>query len=374
MKKNRFYRITIFTITIVIVYFLYKYYSTDSSESMSHLPHAPITVNENERIHFYSDGFAVSGSFTRFYDHDGTPIASPFSNEISPTTQYKINMSTSNFMLVDEKAIYKTSVTPFEKIYELNEAVGYGIREFADYILILVKDESNIIIPKIYDLQNNVLSDFNELNSLYYMDSDYEAESKSLSVLALSLDASFPSSKVFNYMSGGNTLYSVVSVDNQSFFRLLRLPSNVILVGTHEIICYNIDGSIQWSIKNKNIKNCTIMEVDDGFVIYFLFKIDNNDDGVFFNALSISSDGSYKKLNFPLNLVNLQPYGKGYIGLRYGRNIIVLDKDGTIQQEYHVSEDIISLYCNEHYEKNIYLLDRDNQLHIYSTKREDSQK
>jgi len=372
MKKGRFIKFAVLPILAVIIITLYKYYSPSTVKLLAPIHHQPITLEEDEKIHFFKEGFAISGAFTQFYDLDGIPMTSPFSDETASNKQLKINMSTPNYMLVDGKLIYRTSTTPFEKVYELDASTGSGIQEFSDYLVILIEDESNILIPKLFDLNQNVLLNIKDIDSLYYMDSDYDPENNSLSILALSLEASFPSSKVFNYINGGTTLYSVISSANEAYYKILRLPSHIILVGTHEMLCYNIDGTLQWSIKNKEIKNYTVLETDNGFIFYFSYPIDNSGDGIFFNALAINSDGSFKKLDYPRDLVDLQPYGNNLIGLRYGRNVVILDKNGSIKDEFYVSEDIVSLYYNKYHEHNLYLLDRDNQLHIYSIKEEDS--
>jgi len=371
MKKNRFLKFSLFVIMLAVIFITYKYYSISTAETMSHIIHEPILLNEKDKIHFFKDGFVISGSSSRFFKPDGTAMPSPIPGQADTISQHIVNMSTPSFMLLDGKSIFKTLNTPFEKLYELDIDTGYGIKEFDDYIVILALDETGILVPKLYDLKQNILLDIRDIESLYYMDSAFDSESNSLSILALSLDTPFPSSKVFNYTGGGTTLFSVISI-KESYFKILRIPSHVILVGTHEILCYNIDGTLQWSIENKKINSCTIVENESGYMFYFPQPIDNGDN-VFFNALKINSDGTYNKLDFPKNLVDLQPYKNSFIALHNGRNILVLNESGTIEQEFYITEDIISLYYSKYHKDYLYLLDRDNQLHIYSIKKEDSQ-
>lgn len=372
MKRKGFFKFLGFAIMLAATFVIYKYYSINTAETISRVTHEPIMLNKGDEIHFFKDGFAISGLSTRFFEPDGTAMLPPIPGQGDMNSSHMINMSTSNYMLLDGRLIFKTSSMPFEKLYELDLPTGYGIKEFQDYVVILLQDETGILFPRLYDLNQNIIIDIKETESLYYMDSAFDLESNSLSILTLSLDTPFPSSKIFNYSSGGTTLFSVISLDKESYFKILRFPFHVILVGSHEIICYNIDGTLQWSIKNKHITNCYILESDDGYLFYFPQPIDNNDD-VFFNVLKVNQDGTYNKLEFPKNLVDLQPYKNGFIGLRHGRNILLLNKKGSVLQEFYVTEDIISLYYSNYHKDYLYLLDRDNQLHIYSIKKEDSQ-
>lgn len=377
MKGKGLFRLLALAFMIAIAVVIYKYYSINTAETMVHISHEPILLNKGDKIHFFKEGFAISGSSTRFYRPNGTAMSSPIPEQADTIDQHIINMSTPNFMLINGKSVYRTSSIPFEKLYELEDSSGHGIKELGNYLIILIEDTlventTGVLVPKLYDLKQNAISDIKDIESLYYMDSAFDSESNCISILTLSLDSPFPSSKVFNYTNenGETALFSFISADKKSFFKILRIPYHIILVGSDEIICYNIDGTIQWSIENKKIKNCTILETNSGFMFYFPQPIDSN-DGVFFNVLEINSDGTYNKLDFPENLYDLQPFENGFIGLRYGRNVLVLNRSGSIKQEYYVPEDIVSLYHSEYHRDYIYLVDRDNQLHIYSISKED---
>jgi hypothetical protein len=83
----------------------------------------PIQAEEGAQIHFFKNGFAVSGSNTKFYLYDGSEMSLPFKPEdmalvgSSPV----INQSTSKYALINSKFVYDTTQIPFKLVYAVEE-------------------------------------------------------------------------------------------------------------------------------------------------------------------------------------------------------------------------------------------------------------
>ena len=55
----------------------------------------------------------------------------------------------------------------------------------------------------------------------------------------------------FHYQNR-NELYGVLSLENQFVYDIYRTRNNVILMGIKDILCYNVEGELQWSIPHES--------------------------------------------------------------------------------------------------------------------------
>ncbi|MFO7154067.1 MAG: hypothetical protein DIU64_003780, partial [Caldicoprobacter oshimai] len=216
----------------------------------SNLLNGPIQVEQDAHVHFFKDGFAVSGTNTKFYTFDGKEMSLPFKPEDIAVVGNSpvINQSTSRYALVNNRFVYETSHTPFRLVYTIEEgSEGFDIRELGDMLLVVLKTQGNLLKPLLLEKDNVYTINLEGMDHSHYMDASYDPLTKGFSILTLATDTPYPSTRVFNFIDGDSP-QGMLSLNDSMFYKIYRTQKSIVLVGIHQIICYNIDGSIKWSI------------------------------------------------------------------------------------------------------------------------------
>lgn len=367
MKKKGFI-FPILLILITMVFFIIAYKNKIfSATSLGPTLHTPINILKDERLFFYREGFAISGVSTQFYDGQGNATTPPLINEGELGS---ITAATSNYMLLNGKTVYKTSSVPFEELYSLNDSIVIGMKEFEGYLLLSIQNQEGNIEPKLFHLKEKVLQELGDLRGLYYIDAGYHEVKDSASILTLDLDAPFPSTKILHY-NNKTSLYGVISVADQFSYRIFRLPSNVIVMGNHQLACYNIEGGMEWNLKDSNIHQNKIIEAESELFIYFKHAL-KDEDGESFNTAYIDRQGQLHKMKLPSAISAIKTYKKKFVALQHGKNVLIINKNGTIDKNHLIKDVAIDIYWNPYQPDLLYIINRDRQIQIYSTKQEES--
>ncbi len=346
----------------------YKYNSLQSNNLLN----APIQVEQEAHVHFFKSGFAVSGTNTKFYTYDGKEMSLPFTPEDialignSPV----INQSTSRYALINSKFVYDTTHIPFKPVYAIEEgSEGFDIRELGDVLLIVLKTQNNLLKPIIMGEGDTYTINMESTDHSHYLDASYDPITKDFSILTLATDTPYPSSRVFNF-TNNNSPQGMLSLNDSMFYKIYRTQKSFVLVGIHQLICYNIDGSIKWSI---NAPNCYIhhyVPLGNDMMFYFPKARFNGA-----NAVYVRSNGEKELLELPYGLTDIQPYkNQQLIALDKNANLVVIGKAGNTVKTYTLDVHPIKVYWSSFAPDDFYVLSRDNMLYIYTLNKADSRK
>ncbi|MCM8901664.1 hypothetical protein KVG29_10580 [Caldicoprobacter algeriensis] len=346
----------------------YKYENLQSSNLLNE----PIQVEQKAHVHFFKSGFAVSGTNTKFYTYDGKEMSLPFKPEDialvgnSPV----INQSTSQHVLINNRFVYDTTHTPFKLAYTIEEgSEGFAIRELGDMLLVILKTQDNLLKPVLIEKGDIYTINLEGMDHSHYLDASYDPVTKGFSVLTLATDTPYPSTRVFNFING-NSPQGMLSLNDSMFYKIYRTQKNVVLVGIHQLICYNIDGSIKWSI---NAPNCYIhqyVHLGNDLLLYFPKASFNRA-----NTVYVHSNGEKELLELPYGLTDMQPYkDQQLIALNKNGDLVVIGKSGNTVRTYTLDVHPVKVYWSSFAPDRFYVLSRDNMLHIYALNKADSRK
>jgi len=161
-----------------------------------------------------------------------------------------------------------------------------------------------------------------------------------------------------------------LSLSDSMFYKIYRTQKSVVLVGIHQLICYNVDGSIKWSI---NVPNCYIhhyIPLGNDFALYFPKA---RFSGA--NTVYVRSNGEKELLELPYGLTDIQPYrSQQLVALDRNGNLVVIGKNGNTIKTYTLDIYPVRLYWSSFAPEGFYILGRDNMLHIYTLNKADSRK
>lgn len=329
------------------------------------LKHETITMLDEDHLIFFEGGFAVVGEYTSFYDDKGNSIDFPFNYDLSELKDFIITDLTDNYMLVNGVDIYKVEGKSLNKIFTLeNSAVC--LKEFGKFILLPIKVQDNKLNLKYLNSDDLELLDLGYDSDIYYLDADSDVSHSTLSILTLDASGSFPITKLLHYDSD-LSLYGFTSAVDQVFYRIFRFPSNFILIGNQEIVCYNKESDIQWKIPNMNARGIQSVKGNLGLLIYIDQRILDDDGDSHYNGVFINNQGNRTNVNFPSQLTSIIPFGDRFISLQYGKNILILNKDGKVEGESYIGYDIKGLFASPYQTDHFYILKQDGTLQVYST-------
>lgn len=347
------------------------FYRHESLQTTSSL-RGPIEAEQEAQIHFFKDGFAISGNDTKFYTYNGKEMSLPFKPEDIALVGSNplINRSTSKYALINNKFVYDTTHIPFTLVYTVEEGNEvFEISETGDMLLIVLKVEDNLLKPVLFERDKIHAINLEGTGHSHYLDAAYDPVTNGLSLLALATDTPYPSVRVFNFINGSSP-QGMLSLNDSVFYKIYRSQKSIVLVGIHQLICYNIDGSIKWSI---NAPNCYIhrcIPLGNDLLLYFPRTRFNGA-----NAVYIRNNGDKELMELPNGLTDIQPYKDQQL-LAFDRNgnLLVIGKNGNTVRTYALDVYPAKLYWSSFAPDSFYVLSRDNMLHIYTLNKADARK
>ena len=334
---------------------------------------ASIKLPNDFDIHFTTEGIAVSLPHTIFYSPKGVEIEPPFDAEdfINLPLGFTINQSTDNYLLINYSFIYSTISAPFEKVWQSEDMLIWDMKEFEDFLLLVLKNQQNVLVPYIFNLDSKELTVLKGLTGTYFLNASRCELTGSFSVLAFSDDGLFPSTRVFHYDTNG-TLYGALTIRDSLYHNIYRIGSNFVLVGASRVICYNVDGMKQWIYDIPNASQHSKVLADNKLWLYFY-----NSAAGFSSALRVDQTAQKKWSYLPNGLSSLQSYYEGFLGVLNHNEILVFDSDGNMTSKFDPNIDIARMFWNKDLPDYVYLLDLSGGLFVYTfdepVNKEDSQ-
>ncbi|HZJ83491.1 MAG TPA: hypothetical protein VFD57_06755 [Clostridia bacterium] len=361
--------ISLFTVIAMIFIVILIYTNSYSNKlELYSLPHPAIDFEQGDKIIFHDYGFAITGEHTRYYDLKGIETSCPFRIDGVTPDGIKVDAITDNHMLLNGSIVYRVNQSDLQELFEIDSPI-IGIDEFDDQIFLIVKDEDEFLQLKCYDEESDELHDFELGESLHYIDFTYDDLDSSLSILALDINAPFPSSKILNY-NEDFLLQGVISTIDEILYKAFRSPTEVLLFGTNRLICYNIEGDIQWEIESNSINDYQAVESDSQLLIYFDTLIRGYEEQPPFNTIAFSKKGELVMGNLPSHLSKVIPYKDKFIAQQHGKRLLVINKDFKSEQEYYIDY-MEDMHWNERFPDNFYIVKQEGTLEVYSIKQED---
>lgn len=368
MKKKLIIPLAVLMILVISLGIYYFFvYKQNNMSGYAIFNQGSVQISDEASIHFFNDGFVTGGEAISFYDINGAPVDPPFNEqEMSSMGGITINASTRDYFLINNRYIYDTSETPFRLIYELTEKNATGIKQYPGFLLLSVADENGNIKPCILKIGDKVLVEYDmATESFHYINESYNEKGDILSIMGIDISASFPKSNIM-YYENFNTLRGVLGVDDQILYRVFQMPSRVILVGIQGLMCYNVDGTQEWTYSCHGIHKGTYFFDDSNLFIYSDKAFENG-----YNCINIDEDGVRTLLEFPEGISDLHRYGNGFIGVRYGRDVVFINKSGQVLNTHRIDDGIRHLFFPGYSSDRFYLLDDKDLIKVYTTRQED---
>ncbi|HOB19653.1 MAG TPA: hypothetical protein PK830_06285 [Candidatus Atribacteria bacterium] len=331
----------------------------------------PISFGEDQDIHFFSEGFIITGPQARFYNYSGNEMSKPFTHDdlLYENGEINIALHTENYLITKSGHIYSTASVPFKRIYDNPEGlVIAGAQEGADFLLLLLARDEYNVEPYILVNGSTFLLSLDGRGNTKYAASAVSKGAKSLSVLSYSLDTPVPATRVFQYRNR-NELYGVITENDQLLYDIYRQEDSIILIGTDSIICYNIYGDRLWTVDNTYRSSYEYVYTRDSLLLYFKDSLSSGSQGG--NAVLINNDGQYNLLELPARVNSLIAHGRGFAGVEYGNTLVIMDENGRIQENYRMTKQVVDLYKSPYMEDMFFAKTVDNTLAIYSYERKD---
>ena len=91
----------------------------------------------------------MCGSPSRFYNWDQTERKPPFTQDDLTAENNEINIiaHTDNYIATANNRIYNTQTVPFTLVYENQGAMIFDLKEYEDYLVLLLQEEIQTPAP-----------------------------------------------------------------------------------------------------------------------------------------------------------------------------------------------------------------------------------
>jgi hypothetical protein len=365
-RKTKLILTTLLIITIAMVYFLISTFN-NQSEVYPVLSAEPITIESQEELHFFSDGWIICGSPSRFYHWDKTSMDPPFSQDDLAVENNRIHIKvrTENHIVTENNRIYNTETVPFTLVYENEDFPVWDLKEYSDFLLVLILDENDVAQPYILADNSNFLVSLDGVGDMKYISAD--SYNKDLSLLTISINSPVPMSRIFHYKNH-DELYGVLSLDNQLIYNIYRLKNVAVLMGIKDLMCYNMEGDLIWSLPHDSEGQFDIIYGPDDLLLYFPEKNQIGDKQG--NTVIIRENG-YEVKVFPKYLSNMKAYNKGYIALESDHSIVMLNQQGKITNKHRLEDPVHWLAFDPRQPKTLFARTKENILQLYTSEKQE---
>ncbi|HHY83297.1 MAG TPA: hypothetical protein GX505_11585 [Clostridiales bacterium] len=369
-RKKRFVPAMIFLIIAAAIFFIYSYIANQHSPVLYPVFSAEdIVLSQEEDLHFFSEGWIVCGAPSRFYYWDQTEMLPPFSQDdlSAENGSIYITAHSQNYIVTKSSRIYDTRTVPFTLVYENQDLKIWDIKECTDFLILLIHDDSDLAQPYILVNNSDFLISMDGTGESRYISADFY--SRDVSLLTLGVNSPFPITRVFHYINR-NELYGVLTLENQFIYEIFRLKDKIILIGIKDILCYNIEGELQWTVRHESDGNFETIKSDGGLFIYFPEKTQLGDKKG--NTLIIDSKGYSVKM-FPKYLSGIKIHQYGYIALEFSNTFVIVNKEGKIIHKQRLQEPADELFTNSFRPEYILVRTKNDTLQIFSTKKQEEE-
>lgn len=363
MKSKRFFALLLFLLLLggSLYWYFFIYKPGQMPMDLTLISKNPIRIKKDDSIHFYSGGFAVSGEKTDFYSFEGVKVNNPIKQVSTPFT---IKFSTENYALISDVFLYNTSRLPFQLVKEITGGTVLHMKEYYNLLLLLVKNESGESEPYAFNPKSEQFMALENPKQIEFLDCSADPKSGDFSVLTVEYSGSFPTARIFHYT---NDLlpYGALSLEDELYYRIYRLPNHFILVGTHQILCYNMDGTEAWKIKAPALNHQAVF-LDSGLLLYMNdVNLDPNGN----NSLLIHLDGSFETISVQRGIRQIQPYRGGALGFEEDNVIVFMNKDGKLVKRTRINNTKIqNIYVSRLNYDYLYLRTTNDRLFVFSTR------
>lgn len=363
-RKTKLILTTVLIITIASVYILVTN-SQNQSEVYPVLSAEPIKMSGQEDLHFFSDGWIVCGSPSRFYNWDETSMAPPLSQEdlSAENDQIHITAHTDNYIVTVNNRIYNTETVPYTLVYENGDFTIWDLKEYSDYILILRRDENEVAQPYILSKNSDFLISLDGIGEMQYVAAD--SYNKNLSLLTMSINSPVPISRIFHYVNR-DELYGVLSIDNQLIYNIYRLENTIVLIGIKDLLCYNIEGDLIWSLPHDSEGQYEVVAENNALILYFPEKSKIGEK--LGNTVIINGD-DYEVKVFPKYLSNIKAFKKGYLALESDHSIVFLNQQGKITRKQKLQTPVHWITFDTQQPETLFLRTKENILQLYTSEK-----
>jgi len=319
-------------------------------------------ISSPYNLNFLQKNLSISFPHTVFFSPDLLEIEPPFAAEdfVSLPLGFSITYATPNYILINNRYIFDTFDTPYTFFWESADAEILKMLETADSLLLVLENSEDSLFPKLVLKDSASTIIFPELESSFFVDAAFCKTTGNLSILVLSDDGLFPSSRVLRFDPSGRLL-GATTLENSLYYKIFTFEDSFVLVGLDNIVCYNITGNEKWRFRIPDALSHTEIKLGNTQMLYFY-----NTPLSFPNTLEISQDGEHKVRSLPRALSSLQVFNEGFIGVSANREIVSFRKDGEVTSKIDLGKSVEHLYWNNYNPKFLYLTDYDGRLFVYS--------
>ncbi|NLB42701.1 MAG: hypothetical protein GX815_10695 [Clostridiales bacterium] len=366
-RKTKLILTTVLIITIAAVYFLMSTLQ-NQPEVYPVLSAEPIKISEQEELHFFSDGWIVCGSPSRFYYWDETSMEPPFSQDdlSSESNQIHITAHTDNYIVTANNRIYNTGTVPFTLVYENDDFSIWDLKEYSDFLLLLPLNKDDMAQPYILDKNSDFLISMEGIGDMKYIAAD--SYNKDISLLTMSINSPVPMSRIFHYKNR-DELYGVLSLDNQLIYNIYRLKDSVVLIGIKDLLCYNMEGDLIWSLALDSEGQFEVVTGNDTLFFYFPEKSQVGEKQG--NAIIIN-EREYDVKVFPKYLSNIKAFKKGYLALESDHSVVFLNQQGKVTRKQRLQDPVHWITFDSQSPETLYVRTKENILQLYTSEKQEA--
>ena len=339
---------------LVFYYFRYSRHALlpDSSASIS---------AGDQAVCFLPGGILVAGENPALYDTGGNSLPASSSGFTGDTDWRQVRRK-DDYILTADNRLYDGAALPLRMVCDTEE--GLDILDFLPlsedaFLLYAAYQDGEPFLEWVQPGQDLIALPIGE--GLTYLSMDDTGDGGA-SVLFLDATGASPSTQVLHYRDG--EMVGSLSLPNEMNFELYRLPSHILLVGTHQIVCYNVeDGGLLWSVSLSGAGRPWILRDGDRLLCY----LGESAIGIDGNALWVQTDGSYETGKFPGGLSHLIRCRDMLAAVQNDRTLTVLRRDGAVMASSDPGTDIKDLYWPSETPQQLFARTGDGQVLILGT-------
>ena len=366
-RRRRFRRMLAFLLVLTISIAMYLTMRHMAQSTLQPLEDYPrINLQDGQGIHLSRFGWMRTGLNPLFYDWYG--------NNIEPDQSVQSVISaTEHYFAADGGRIFGTKSLPFDLIYENDGLSIAGLYEFEGFLLVLARDIDAEHPAKPYLLMedSSFLLPLDGLGSTHFLSADAQMGSREFSLLAFSFDTPAVTSRIFHYDSFQRH-HGLISLDAMLIVDLYRIQDYIILVGNDRVLCYNMNGILNWEIRLQKQLTPTVIKGADQVLLYYREPLSREDRDS--NVIRIQGGSEPTLLDFPMNLSHMQLYKRGYMGIEYNHTLVFLDRQGRVTGRQPLEEAVRWAGWSEHQPELVFVITTDHTLKVYTTRlRKDEQ-